>query len=129
MINLSVIVPIYNKEEQIIELYRSITAAVKDKAGSYEIVMVDDGSRDRSAAILDELATGDKAVKVIHFERHCGETAAVSTGLKQSGGGLIVLMEGGQQGDPRDIVLLMPFINKVDFVNGRRRMLLSNFEI
>lgn len=120
MINLSVVVPVYNEEEQIIELYRSITAAVKDMAGSYEIVMVDDGSRDRSAAILDELAAGDKAVKVIHFERHCGETAAVSAGLKQSAGELIVLMDGGLQGNPRDIVRLMPFINKVDFVNGRR---------
>lgn len=52
------------------ELYLSITAAVRDKADSYEIVLVDDGSRDRSAAILDELAAGDETV--IHFERHCG---------------------------------------------------------
>ncbi|WP_342565324.1 glycosyltransferase family 2 protein [Paenibacillus sp. FSL R7-0345] len=118
MINLSVVVPVYNEEDQIMELYLSITAAVRDKADSYEIVLVDDGSRDRSAAILDELAAGDETV--IHFERHCGETAAISAGLKQSRGELIVLMDGGLQGNPQDIVRLMPFINKVDFINGRR---------
>ena len=120
MIKLSVVVPIYNEEDNILELHQSITDAVKNKVDSYEIVLVDDGSKDRSAGILDELARTDNAVKVIHFEKHSGQTAAVSAGLKQSGGELIALMDADLQSDPRDIFRLMPFIGKVDFVNGKR---------
>lgn len=120
MIKLSVVVPVYNEEDNLLELHRSITDAVKGKVDSYEIVLVDDGSRDRSAGILDELARTDRAVKVIHFERHCGQTAAVSAGLKQSGGELIALMDADLRSDPRDIFRLMPFIGRVDFVNGKR---------
>lgn len=120
MVKLSVVAPIYNEEDNILELHQNITEALQDRIGSYEIVLVDDGSRDRSAGILDELARSDKAVKVIHFERHCGQTAAVWAGLKQSGGELVALMDAGLQSDPRDIFSLMPFIDRVDFVNGKR---------
>lgn len=120
MIKLSVVVPVYNEEDNILELHQSITDALKDRIGSYEVVLVDDGSRDRSAGILDELARSDKAVKVIHFEKHCGQTAAVWAGLRQSGGEWVALMDADLQSDPRDIFSLLPFIGRVDFVNGKR---------
>lgn len=120
MVKLSVVSPIYNEEGNIRELHQSITDAVKGKVDSYEIVLVDDGSKDKSAMILDELARSDKAVKVIHFEKHSGQTAAVWAGMRQSGGEWVALIDGDLQSDPRDIFRLMPFIGRVDFVNGKR---------
>lgn len=114
------VVPIYNEEGNIRELHKSITDAVQDKVDSYEIVLVDDGSKDRTALILDEVARSDKSVKVIHFEKHCGQTAAVWAGIRQSRGELVALMDADLQSDPRDIFRLMPFIGRVDFVNGKR---------
>lgn len=120
MVRLSVVVPVYNEEGNIRELHQSITDAVQEKMDSYEIVLVDDGSKDRTALILDEIARSDKSVKVIHFEKHCGQTAAVWAGIRQSRGELVALMDADLQSDPRDIFRLMPFIGRVDFVNGKR---------
>lgn len=120
MTRLSVVVPIYNEEGNIYDLYLSIIDALKEKMGSYEIVLVNDGSRDQSAVLLNEIARMDSAVKVIHFEKNYGQTAAIWAGIKSSKGELIALMDGDLQTDPKDIFRLMPFIGKIDFVNGKR---------
>ncbi|WP_058303230.1 glycosyltransferase family 2 protein [Gorillibacterium timonense] len=120
MTRLSVVVPVYNEEGNIYDLFISITAALKGKVESYEIILVNDGSRDRSAVLLNEIALMDKAIKVIHFERNCGQTAAIWAGMKASTGELIALMDADLQTDPKDIFRLMPFIERVDFVNGKR---------
>ncbi|MBW7473892.1 glycosyltransferase family 2 protein [Paenibacillus oenotherae] len=119
MVDLSVIIPI-NKEDNLIELHRSITEAVRHKIGSYEIILVNDGSKDRTAGILSELAAVDKSVKVIQFKMSYGLTAAVWAGMRKSEGKLIALMDADSGTDPRDIFKLMPYIGKVDFVNGTR---------
>ncbi|ANY68686.1 glycosyl transferase [Paenibacillus sp. BIHB 4019] len=120
MTRLSVVAPVYNEEENIHDLYLSITDALKGRIDSYEIVLVNDGSRDRSAVLLDEIAQMDQAVKVIHFDKNYGQTAAIWAGLKNSKGELIALMDSDLQTDPRDIFRLMPFIERIDFVNGKR---------
>jgi len=120
LIKLSVIAPVYNEEDNIIALYHSITEAVEKKVESYEIILVNDGSRDRSAKILNELAGSDQAVKVVHFEKNCGQTAAIWAGMKKSVGELIAIIDADLQTDPRDIFKLMPYIKKFDFVNGKR---------
>lgn len=120
MIKLSVIAPMYNDEENIRELHRSITDAIRDRVESYEIILVNDGSKDRSASILNDIASSDQFVKVIHFEKNCGLTAAIWAGIRKSEGELIALIDADLQTDPRDIFRLMPFIEKVDFVNGKR---------
>ncbi|GFN34113.1 glycosyltransferase family 2 protein [Paenibacillus xylaniclasticus] len=120
MVRLSIVAPIYNEEENIRPLYEAITNAVKGRIDSYEIVLVNDGSKDRSASLLNELAKEDEAVKVIHFESNCGQTAAIYAGLKQSSGELIALIDADLQTDPRDIFTLMPYIPQMDFVNGKR---------
>ncbi|WP_244163341.1 glycosyltransferase family 2 protein [Paenibacillus pectinilyticus] len=117
---LSIVAPIYNEEESIEALHKAITHAVKDRIESYEIVLVNDGSKDRSASILNKLASADPRVKVIHFERNCGQTAAIYAGMKQSSGELVALIDADLQTDPRDIFKLMPYIPQMDFVNGRR---------
>lgn len=120
MTRLSVVAPVYNEEGNIYDLYLSITNALKEKVESYEIVLVNDGSRDRSAVLLNEIAQMDEAVKVIHFEKNYGQTAAIWAGIKNSTGELIALMDADLQTDPRDIFRLMPFIERIDFVNGKR---------
>lgn len=120
MIRLSVVVPVYNEEGNIYDLYLSVTDALKERIENYEIVLVNDGSRDRSSILLNEIAGMDSAVKVIHFKRNYGQTAAISAGIKASKGELVALMDADLQADPRDIFRLIPFIPKIDFVNGRR---------
>ncbi|WP_342421596.1 glycosyltransferase family 2 protein [Paenibacillus sp. FSL E2-0178] len=120
MIRLSVVVPVYNEEDNINDLYWSITEALSGRIESYEIVLVNDGSKDRSSLLLNEIARLDPAVKVIHFKRNYGQTAAISAGIKSSTGGLIALMDADLETDPRDIFRLMPFIERINFVNGRR---------
>ena len=120
MTRLSVVAPIYNEEGNIYDLYLSITDALKGKVESYEIVLVNDGSRDQSAAFLNGIAGSDPSVKVIHFDKNYGQTAAIWAGMKNSVGELIALIDADLQTDPKDILKLMPFIGKVDFVNGMR---------
>jgi dolichol-phosphate mannosyltransferase len=120
MTHLSVIAPIYNEEGNIYDLYLNITDALKERIEKYEIVLVNDGSRDQSAALLNEIAGMDPAVKVIHFEKNYGQTAAIWAGIKNSKGDLIALMDADLQTDPQDIFRLMPFIGRIDFVNGKR---------
>ncbi|WP_379161444.1 glycosyltransferase family 2 protein [Paenibacillus sp. sgz5001063] len=120
MIRLSVVIPVYNEEGNIYDLYLSITDALKGTIESYEILLVNDGSKDRSSILLNEIALMDPVVRVIHFKKSYGQTAAISAGLKSSKGELIALMDADLQTDPRDIFRLMPFIGKVDFINGRR---------
>ncbi|QHW31396.1 glycosyltransferase family 2 protein [Paenibacillus rhizovicinus] len=120
MVKLSIVAPIYNEEENILLLHEAITNAVSSKVESYEIVLVNDGSKDRSASILNELAERDAAVKVIHFVKNCGQTAALYAGMKESKGELVALIDADLQTDPRDIFKLMPYIPNMDFVNGKR---------
>ncbi|MNB75221.1 Undecaprenyl-phosphate 4-deoxy-4-formamido-L-arabinose transferase [compost metagenome] len=120
MIRLSVVVPVYNEEGNIYDLYLSITDALKGKIEDYEIVLVNDGSKDRSSLLLKEIGQMDTAVRVIHFKKNYGQTAAISAGIKSSRGELIALMDAGLQIDPREIFRLMPFIERIDFINGRR---------
>ncbi|NBD25698.1 glycosyltransferase family 2 protein [Paenibacillus glycinis] len=120
MVKLSIVAPIYNEEENILLLHEAITNAVQSKVDSYEIVLVNDGSKDRSAGILNELAAADPAVKVIHFTKNCGQTAAIFAGMKESSGELVALIDADLQTDPRDIFKLMPYIPNMDFVNGKR---------
>ena len=123
MTRLSIVVPVYNEEENIYDLYLSIIEAMKGKIENYEIVLVNDGSKDRSPMLLNEIAQMDSNVKVIHFKKNYGQTAAISAGLKNSKGDLIALLDADLQTNPRDIFRLMPFIEKIDFVNGRRLVL------
>ena len=77
---LTVVVPIYNEEDSIPQLYRRLTDELEKLDVSYEIITVDDGSRDRSFALLDELAAHDHRLRVVRFRRNFGQTAAFSAG-------------------------------------------------
>jgi glycosyltransferase involved in cell wall biosynthesis len=120
-VNFSIVVPIYNEEDNIPELYRSITTALDGYDTDYEIIMVDDGSADGSFGALKAIAARDPRVKVIRFRRNFGQTAAMSAGFDAAAGGIIIPMDGDLQNDPADIPRLIQKLHEgYDVVSGWR---------
>ncbi|MFH1033865.1 MAG: glycosyltransferase family 2 protein [Pseudomonadota bacterium] len=105
--DLSLVIPIYNEAENIAALHAEISAAVSGLGLDYEIVYVDDGSRDQSFALLEEIARADSRAVVVRFRRNFGQTAAMSAGFDHSRGKIIVTMDGDLQNDPQDIPKLL----------------------
>jgi len=119
---LSVVLPVYNEEESIILQYKAVYDSVKKIKKSYEIIFVNDGSTDKSPELLDEIAKKDKNVKVVHFRRNFGQTAAMAAGIDHSTGEVVVFMDSDLQNEAGDIVNLL---NKIedgyDVVSGWRK--------
>jgi glycosyltransferase involved in cell wall biosynthesis len=118
---LSIIIPAYNEEENIGELYKEMVSACKNLNKSYEIIFIDDGSRDRTFQIMKELHHSDPMVKVIRLRKNFGQTAALSAGFDRAKGDIIITMDADLQNDPADFHLLLEKINEgFDLVNGWR---------
>ena len=100
---LSVIVPFYNEEDSIKPIHAAIVAAVDPLRIPYEMVFVDDGSKDATAAMADEIARGDPRVRFVKFRRNYGQTAAMAAGIEYARGEILVTMDGDLQNDPADI--------------------------
>jgi polyisoprenyl-phosphate glycosyltransferase len=96
----SVVVPLYNEEDNVAELHRRLTAALEPLGIPYEIVLVDDGSRDETAAMLDALRARDRSIACLHLSRNFGHQAAVSAGIDHGRGQALVVMDGDLQDPP-----------------------------
>jgi glycosyltransferase involved in cell wall biosynthesis len=121
-VDLSVVVPVYNEEESVNPLYERITAALAQAGYSYELLLVDDGSSDRSFMLLKEIAANDPRVRVIRFRRNFGQTAAMAAGFDAARGRVVVPMDGDLQNDPADIPRLLAKIDEgYDVVSGWRK--------
>ncbi len=121
-VDISIVVPVYNEEENVEAVYAAISSALQDMRCSYEIVMIDDGSSDGSFGVLTRLAAHDANLKVIRFRRNFGQTAAMSAGFDHAKGDVIIPMDGDLQNDPADIPRLMEKIHEgFDVVSGWRR--------
>ena len=119
---ISVIVPVYNEEESIPELYDELRAVIDREPWDAEIIMVDDGSADQSAAIIANLAEQDPRVRPVRFARNFGQTAAILAGIDHSEGDVIVPMDADLQNDPNDIPRLIALIDQgYDVVSGWRK--------
>ncbi len=119
---LSIVVPIYNEEENIPPLYDRVTTALAGTGIDYELILVDDGSSDGSFMLLKQLAENDQRVKVIRFRRNFGQTAAMSAGFGVARGKVVVPMDGDLQNDPADIPMLLSKIDEgYDVVSGWRK--------
>lgn len=103
----SVIVPLFNEQESIRPLYAAIIQALGELGRSFEIVLVDDGSSDQTAANAREIARCDSRVSVIRFARNYGQTPAMVAGIEYARGSILVTMDGDLQNDPADIALLL----------------------
>lgn len=118
---LSVVLPVYNEEENIRLQYEQIIKAVKPLNVTYEVIFIDDGSVDKSADILREIARSDRTIKLIVFRRNFGQTAAMSAGIDFASGEIIVFMDSDLQNDPADIGTLFEKIEEgYDVVSGWR---------
>ncbi len=118
---ISVVIPIYNEEENVTLLYDELTEVMKSMDCSYEILFVDDGSTDTTLSLLQSIQAADPSIVVVKFRRNFGQTAAMSAGFDYSSGEVIITMDGDLQNDPRDIPR---FIEKIeegfDVVTGWR---------
>jgi len=126
--DLSVVIPVYNEEENLPALFEALCSAVKPFGRTWEVVFVDDGSTDSSLDILRGLAAREpESVRVIVFRRNFGQTAAIAAGLDNSRGEIIVLMDADLQNDPQDIPLLLNKLDEgYDVVSGWRKLRKDN---
>jgi glycosyltransferase involved in cell wall biosynthesis len=100
---LSVIAPFYNEEDNVRPMYDALVTALDQLAVPYELVFVDDGSKDGTLSIATALAQGDPRVRVVKFRRNYGQTAAMAAGIEFARGDVLVTMDGDLQNDPADI--------------------------
>ncbi|HJV33616.1 glycosyltransferase family 2 protein [Geomonas sp.] len=120
--DLSIVVPIYNEEENIPVLHSRISEALADTRLAYELILVDDGSADNSYSSLKVLAGKDSRVKVVKLRRNFGQTAAMAAGFDLASGRVVIPMDGDLQNDPLDIPLLLNKIDEgYDVVSGWRK--------
>ena len=121
--DLSIVVPVYNECENLPLLYKAICDAVAPLSLDWEVILVDDGSRDNSVEVLERLAVADPLhVRVIELRRNFGQTAAIAAGIDHSDGEVIVLMDADLQNDPIDIPVMLEKIHEgYDVVSGWRK--------
>jgi glycosyltransferase involved in cell wall biosynthesis len=118
---LSVVIPLYNEEGSLRELYDQLRSAI-GKIGRYEIIFVDDGSTDGSMRVLHELRHRDRRVKIIRFRRNFGKSAALSAGFTHAEGSFVATMDADLQDDPHEIPNLLHEIKKgFDLVSGWKK--------
>jgi dolichol-phosphate mannosyltransferase len=120
MLDLSVVIPVYNEEENLPVLWPELRGVLDGLAQTYEVVFVDDGSRDRSAEIIREFRDVDPRVRLVRLKENAGETAATDAGFKASRGRCVVVMDADLQNDPHDIPNMLHELEHWDAVTGWR---------
>ncbi len=119
---ISVTIPVFNEEGNLRQLCDQLIPVLESLRQPWEVVMVNDGSTDGSAGVLDELAERDKRIKVIHFRRNAGQTAAMMAGFEHARGDIIVPMDADLQNDPQDIPVLIDKLQEgFDVCSGWRK--------
>jgi glycosyltransferase involved in cell wall biosynthesis len=117
---LSLVLPAHNEETNIRPVVERALAVLPEFTDGFEIIVVDDGSRDRTGAIADALALAERRVKVIHHPRNRGYGGALTSGFQAATGDFIMFMDADRQFDIADIALLAPFVGAFDIVAGFR---------
>ena len=120
MLEISVVIPIYNEVDNIAPLLAELRAALAAVGRSYEIVLVDDGSSDGSAERLVAEAAADPAIVALRFERNAGQSAALAVGLQRARGEVIVTLDADLQNDPADLPRVLAALEGADLVSGIR---------
>ncbi|MBM3311643.1 MAG: glycosyltransferase family 2 protein [Candidatus Aminicenantes bacterium] len=124
---LSVVVPFFNEEDSVEELHRRLTEVLKKTGKSYELIFVDDGSRDRTPERLAALHRRDPRLHVIRLKRNFGQTAGLQAGFDFSRGEIVVSMDGDLQHDPAEIPRFLEKIDEgYDIVSGWRKKRVDN---
>jgi len=122
VLDVSVVVPVYNEVESLPHLIEAIASAIQPSGLSYQIICVDDGSKDGSAELLKQLASSRDDLSAVLLRRNYGQTAAMSAGFDRATGRAIVTLDGDLQNDPADIPLLLAKLDEgYDLVSGWRK--------
>jgi glycosyltransferase involved in cell wall biosynthesis len=126
----SVVVPFYEEDDSIEELYRRIVAVMDGIGKPYEMIFVDDGSKDDTGKVLERLAEGDPRVTFVELRRNFGQTPALAAGFDHASGEIVIAMDGDLQHAPEDIPsMLAPLEDGYDLVSGWRKRRVDNFFI
>ena len=120
MADLSVVIPVYNEEENLGALWAELREVLLPLALDFEVVFVDDGSRDRSAEIIRGFREADPRVRLVRLKANAGETAATDAGFKAARGRWVVTMDADLQNDPHDIPRLLAHLEQWDAATGWR---------
>lgn len=119
--DLSVVIPVYNEEESVKYLYEAVTKSLAELGRPYEILLVDDGSKDKTFLNAISLSNSDSRLKIVKLKRNYGQTTALHAGFQQAKGKVIITMDGDLQNDPDDIpVMLHKMDEGYDIVLGWR---------
>ena len=120
---LSVVIPLHNEEGNVVALHQALVSALEPLDRPFELLLVDDGSTDRTSELLDELAASDLRVTPIHLSRNFGQSAALSAGFEAVRGAYVVTLDGDLQNDPADIPRLLELLESGGYrvVSGWRR--------
>lgn len=120
MIDLSVVLPVYDEEESLPVLWAELQAVLDPAGLEYDVVFVDDGSRDRSAEVIRGFCAASPRARLVRLDGNHGETAAIDAGLRAARGRWVVSMDADLQNDPRDIPVLLSHLDQWDAVTGWR---------
>ena len=120
-IEISVVVPVFNEEENLPILVPTLSEVLRTLRLSYEMIFVDDGSSDGSRRILKEMASQDPSLRIIGFKENRGLSTALFAGMKEARGGKIVTLDSDLQNDPADIPRLLEHLDRYDMATGWRQ--------
>ena len=120
MIDLSIVIPVYDEEANLPLLWEELRGVLEGLGLAFEVVFVDDGSRDRSAEIVRGFREADPRVRLVRLKANAGETAATDAGFKAVRGAWVVVMDADLQNDPRDIPRLLSYLDRWDAATGWR---------
>jgi len=122
--DISIVIPVYNEDESLPELCSWIENVVRENHISYEIILVDDGSTDRSWDVIHELRRSNPNIKGIRFQRNYGKSAALNEGFKAAKGEVVITMDADMQDSPDEIPALRKMIleDKYDMVSGWKKV-------
>ena len=122
---LSVVIPIKDERDNlpslVSQLLKFLSSRQESALALFEIILVDDGSTDGSESLLEQFSQEHREIRVLHFDRNYGQTAAFDAGFREACGELVATLDGDLQYDPTDIAKLLPLTNQYDLVCGRRQ--------
>jgi dolichol-phosphate mannosyltransferase len=119
-VDISIVVPVFNEEENILPMCREIAAAMREEPRSYELVFVDDASTDQTWNRILDARREDGRVRALRHRRNAGQSAALWTGLQATTSAIVATLDGDLQNDPADLPRLLVELGQVDFVCGVR---------
>lgn len=120
---ISIVIPVFNEQHTLEKLHQGIVEAVGEMSADYEILFVDDGSRDRSQEVIRQICSEDSSVRLISFVTNYGKATALDYGFKRTSGDIVITMDADLQDDPKEISRFVAKINEgYDLVSGWKKI-------